>query len=92
MGRLPPPQIAGSGVLGQQERQRRRACSGEAEPDQWPFDGNVIDLGIAAVPILDLEALREVAGDPLVQERLAGGVQSGLVAQGAHEDLQAFTE
>jgi hypothetical protein len=44
------------------------------------------------VPVLDLETLGQVAGDPLAQECLAGGVQARLLAQRAHEDLQAFTE
>ncbi len=45
-----------------------------------------------AVPVLDLEALGQVADDPGVQDRLARGVELRLVAQRPHQDLQALPE
>ena len=45
-----------------------------------------------AVPVLDLEALRQVAHEARIDERLAGLVQAGLFAERADEDLEAFAE
>ena len=44
------------------------------------------------VPVLDLEALREVAHEARIDERLAGLVQAGFVAERPHEDLETFAE
>lgn len=47
---------------------------------------------MAAIPVLDLQALTEISDDALVQERLARRVQVGLVAQGGEQSFQAFAE
>src|SRR5262249_35602720 len=47
---------------------------------------------MSAIPVLDLEALREVADDPRVEEGLARRVEPSLVAEGAHEDLEPLPE
>ena len=44
------------------------------------------------VPVLDLEALREVAHEARIDERLAGLVQAGFVAERPDEDLETFAE
>ena len=71
-------QRPGVGVLGQQERQRRRPGAGQAQPDQRRLDRLVVDLGVAAVPVLDLEALGQVLADQLGQHHLADLVECRL--------------
>ena len=79
-------------ILGEQKRQRRRPGAGQPEPEQRRIDGHVVDLGMAAVPVLDLQPLAQVHADARVDEILAAVVEPGLVAQSVDEDLQALAE
>ena len=89
---LPLAQVPHVRVLGEQERECGRAGAGQAEPEERCLDRDVVDLRMPPVPLLDLEALSQVAHDPRVQERLAARVQPRLLAQRPHEDLQALPE
>jgi hypothetical protein len=55
-------------------------------------DRLVADLGMTPVPIFDVQALSQISGDAPVDERLAAGVESGLVAQRRHQDRQTLFE
>ena len=57
--RLPANQRPRVRVLGEQERERARSRARQAEPDQRRVDRLVVDLGMTAVPVLDLQTLRE---------------------------------
>ena len=80
------------GILREQERQRGGTGAGQAQPDERRHDGHVVDLRVTPVPVLDLQALREVTHDPRVQVRLADRVEARLVAQRPHEDLETLAE
>jgi hypothetical protein len=43
---------------------------------------------VPAIPVLDLQALLEVADDALAQQVFAGGIQVCLLAQRTHQNLQ----
>jgi hypothetical protein len=61
--RFPGSQRTGGRILGQQERQRCRARPGQAEADQRALDPLGIDLRVAAVPVLDLQPVRQQLDD-----------------------------
>ncbi len=79
-------------ILREQERQCGGTRPWQAEPEQRPLDRFVVDLGVAAVPVLDLQPLAEMHADAGVDESLTAVVESGLVAQRPDEDLQPLTE
>ena len=81
LGRLPLSEIADVRVLGQQERQDRRAGARQAEADQGRHDGDVLGLGMPSVPLLDLQPIDEMFDESRVDERLADGVQARLLVQ-----------
>jgi hypothetical protein len=78
--RLPHAQEAHARILREHERQRSGAGARQPETEQRRVDPDVVDLGVAAVPVLHLEALPEVIDDARVQHGLADGVEVGLVA------------
>ena len=57
---------------------------------QRRFDAFVVDLGMAAVPVLDLQTLIEIADDALVNERLTPGIEPGLVTKSCQQNLEAL--
>jgi hypothetical protein len=65
---------------------------GRPSPKQRRVDRFVVDLWVAAVPVLDLQPLTKMHPDAMIDERLAAGVQPGLVTQRGDQDLQAFAE
>ena len=65
---------------------------GKPIPNSGGFEGDVVDLGVPPVPILDLQPLREVKPDAVVDESFAAGVQSRLLAQRPNQDLEALAE
>ena len=67
-------------------------CERQADPEERIDDGHVVDLRVPAIPVLDLQPLREVTDDPRVEERLTGGIEAGFVVEGTHEDLEPFAE
>ena len=79
-------------VLREQERQCGRTRAGQAEPEQRLVDRHVVDLGVAAVPVLDLQPLTQVVADAAVDESLTAGVEPGLVVQCPDENVQALAE
>ncbi len=79
-------------ILRQQEGQRGRTGAGQAEPEQRGVDGDVVDLGMAAVPVLDLKPLTQMYADAGVDESLAAVVEPRFVAQCLDQDLQPLAE
>ncbi len=47
---------------------------------------------MAAVPVLDLQPLRKMKGDAVIDESFAPGVQPRFVAQRPNQDLKALAE
>ena len=74
LGRFPAAQVADVRVLCEQERQCRGSCARQAHSEQRRLEGHVVDLGVAAIPVLDLQPLREVKRDALVDESVAACV------------------
>jgi hypothetical protein len=79
-------------ILCEQEGQRSGTGAGQAEPEQRRIDGDVVDLWVAAVPVLHLQPLTEMHADAGVDESLAPVVEPCLVAQPLHEDFQPLAE
>ncbi len=65
---------------------------GRPSPNSGLIDRHVVDLGVAAVPVLDLQALTEVVADAAVDESLTAGVEPGLVVQRPDENVEALAE
>jgi hypothetical protein len=74
LGGLPNAQIPDVRILGEQERQSGGSGAGQANSEQRRADGFLVDLGVPAVPILDLQPLREVQPDAAVDEFFTAGV------------------
>jgi DNA-binding MarR family transcriptional regulator/GNAT superfamily N-acetyltransferase len=82
----------GRRLLGEQEGQRCGAGPGQAEPEEWGSESFIVDLGVALVPVLHLEALGQVANDARIQVGLPGRVEPSLVRQRADEDLETLSK
>jgi hypothetical protein len=92
LARLPAAQVADGGVLGEQRGEGGRPGSREPHADQRRDDLLVVDLGVALVPVLDLEALGEQAQDQVVRRRLADRVEIGLRGEGVNDVVEALAE
>ena len=87
---LPGAQRPPSRVLGQQEAQGGGPGAGQAEPEQRGHDLLVVDLGVLGVPLLDLEAVDQVADDLVAHGAHAHLVERRLVLQRSDQDLEAL--
>ena len=65
---------------------------GRPSPKSGASIGDVVDLGMSAVPVLHLQPLPKMHADAGVDEALAALVEPCLVAQRPHEDLQPLAE
>jgi hypothetical protein len=92
LGRFPAAHVPDVRVLGKQERQRGGSCARQADAEERRLQCDVVDRGVPPVPILDLQPLREVKPNAVVNESFAAGVQPRFLAQSPNQDLQALTE
>ncbi len=79
-------------ILGQEERQRGGPGARQSEADERRVDRLIADVGVAAEPVLDLEALREQADDSTPHRHLAHRVELRLVLQAPDQDLEPLAE
>src|ERR1700735_1794077 len=69
-------------------------CAGARQPadDDRPLDLLIPYLGVLAEEVLEQKSVAEEPGEQCRLRQLAGGVQAGLLAQGAAEDVEAQGE
>jgi hypothetical protein len=67
--------------LRRQHRQGGGSGSRQSQTDQRRTDANIVYLRVPAIPVFNLQALRQVAHHALTHERSAAVVQAGLVLQ-----------
>ena len=87
---LPLPQRAHVGVLREQIAERGGTGAREAEPDEHRLDLLVVDLRMAPVPVLDLQAASEERQHDAGERLVAVVVEIGVFVRGPYEHAQAF--
>ena len=65
---------------------------GKPRPISGDVDRLIADVGVAAEPVLDLEALREQADHATPHRHLAHRVELGLACEAADQDLEPLAE
>ena len=89
---FPGPERAGVRVLGEEKGQGGRPGTGNGDPDQRRGNLLVFDLGVAPVPVLDVQPLRQQADDLFADGDFSQGGQPPSLIDGLDEALQALAE